>query len=305
MRALDPEVVDTVWAPSSPCSRSTSRPIRSAVTGQRVPDRDCFEVMLVRLVTGCSWEDAERLCGNKVSDTTARAPPGRMGEGRRLRRRRRRGHPGLRQDHRPRPLRGRRRRVVAQKPCWRGRNWQEPDRPGQARLEVVDPDRRKRHPDRLGRRAAPTATTRSCSSPPSKPPPAAGLLADIETIWLDRGYDSGVTRLAPQDLRHRRRRHRQEPPSVASTTTPTKRSDGAALAGRAHQLVAVELRPARGATPTARPTIASLSSPSRWPSCSPPSSSTGGTAGHQGAVAYPLNLLASLYEKGAGRQGGR
>jgi len=28
--------------------------------------------MLVRLVTGCSWEDAERLCGNKVSDTTVR-----------------------------------------------------------------------------------------------------------------------------------------------------------------------------------------------------------------------------------------
>jgi transposase len=29
--------------------------------------------MLVRLVTGCSWEDAERLCGHKVSDTTMRA----------------------------------------------------------------------------------------------------------------------------------------------------------------------------------------------------------------------------------------
>ena len=27
----------------------------------------------MRLVTGCSWEDAERLCGHKVSDTTARA----------------------------------------------------------------------------------------------------------------------------------------------------------------------------------------------------------------------------------------
>ena len=25
-----------------------------------------------RLSTGCSWEDAERLCGNKVSDTTVR-----------------------------------------------------------------------------------------------------------------------------------------------------------------------------------------------------------------------------------------
>ena len=29
-------------------------------------------MMLVRLATGCSWEDAERLGGNKVSDTTVR-----------------------------------------------------------------------------------------------------------------------------------------------------------------------------------------------------------------------------------------
>jgi transposase len=29
--------------------------------------------MVVRLATGCSWEDAERLTGHKVSDTTARA----------------------------------------------------------------------------------------------------------------------------------------------------------------------------------------------------------------------------------------
>ena len=38
----------------------------------RLADRDCFEVIVVRLVTGCSWTDAERLCANKVSDTTAR-----------------------------------------------------------------------------------------------------------------------------------------------------------------------------------------------------------------------------------------
>ena len=29
--------------------------------------------MLVREVTGCSFEDAERLCGSKVSDTTVRS----------------------------------------------------------------------------------------------------------------------------------------------------------------------------------------------------------------------------------------
>jgi hypothetical protein len=39
----------------------------------RAPDRECFRLMVVRLATGCSWEDAERLCGNVVSDTTARA----------------------------------------------------------------------------------------------------------------------------------------------------------------------------------------------------------------------------------------
>lgn len=39
----------------------------------RCSDRDCFDLIVVRLATGCSWEDAERLTGNKVSDTTARA----------------------------------------------------------------------------------------------------------------------------------------------------------------------------------------------------------------------------------------
>ena len=29
--------------------------------------------MLVCLVTGCRWEDADRLCANKVSDTTVLA----------------------------------------------------------------------------------------------------------------------------------------------------------------------------------------------------------------------------------------
>ena len=38
-----------------------------------VDDRTCFEGILVRLVTGCSWVDAERLIGNRVSGTTLRA----------------------------------------------------------------------------------------------------------------------------------------------------------------------------------------------------------------------------------------
>jgi transposase len=73
MRALEPEVFDAVFAaiePLLPVHRET-HPL--GCHRPRSPDRDCFEVMLVHLVTGSSWEDCERLCGNKVSDTTVRA----------------------------------------------------------------------------------------------------------------------------------------------------------------------------------------------------------------------------------------
>ena len=73
MRAFDPEVVDAVWAA---CEPLLPVPLDTHPLGchrPRASDQACFEVILVRLVTGCSWEDAERLCGKKVSDTTARA----------------------------------------------------------------------------------------------------------------------------------------------------------------------------------------------------------------------------------------
>jgi transposase len=72
MRALDPEVKAIVWQAIEPL---VPVPVDHHPLGRhrrRKSDRDCFEVMLVRLATGCSWEDAERLCGGKVSDTTAR-----------------------------------------------------------------------------------------------------------------------------------------------------------------------------------------------------------------------------------------
>src|SRR6266540_1341627 len=72
MRALDPEVFDAVWAGIEPL---VPVPVEIHPLGCHRPrssDRDCFEVMLVRLATGCSREDAERLCGDKVSDTTVR-----------------------------------------------------------------------------------------------------------------------------------------------------------------------------------------------------------------------------------------
>ena len=68
-----------------------------------------------------------------------------------------------------------------------------------------------------------------------------GLLCDIETIWLDRGYDSEATRLRLRDLGIDERRHCQE----AQPRHPLhgeEASDGFALAGRTDQLVALKLR---------------------------------------------------------------
>ena len=72
MRALDPEVFDSVWAAVEPLIPLVADEHPLGCHRPRSSNRDCFEVMLVRLATGCSWEDAERLCGNKVSDTTVR-----------------------------------------------------------------------------------------------------------------------------------------------------------------------------------------------------------------------------------------
>jgi transposase len=74
MRALDPEVVDAVWSAVEallPPSPRDDHPL--GCHRPRVDDRTCFEGILVRMVTGCSWVDAERLIGNRVSDTTLRA----------------------------------------------------------------------------------------------------------------------------------------------------------------------------------------------------------------------------------------
>lgn len=74
MRALDPEVVDAVWFAVE--TRLPSPPRDDHPLGchrRRVDDRTCFEGILLRLAAGCSWAGAERLIGDRVSDTTLRA----------------------------------------------------------------------------------------------------------------------------------------------------------------------------------------------------------------------------------------
>lgn len=73
MRALEAEVVEAVWAAVEPLLPPP--PLDDHPLGchrHRAPDRVCFEAILIRLVTGCAWVDAERLTGNNVSDTTIR-----------------------------------------------------------------------------------------------------------------------------------------------------------------------------------------------------------------------------------------
>lgn len=72
MRALDPEVMEVIWRAVEPLipTRQVTHPL--GCHRRRASDRACFAVILVRLATGCSWEDAERLCGGEVSDTTVR-----------------------------------------------------------------------------------------------------------------------------------------------------------------------------------------------------------------------------------------
>lgn len=69
---MDPRVTDAVWAAIQ--GHLPPRPIDTHPLGchrLRIPDRDCFDGILARLVTGCSWDVAARL--SKASETTLRA----------------------------------------------------------------------------------------------------------------------------------------------------------------------------------------------------------------------------------------
>ena len=55
MLALEPRVVDAV-EPQLPPREPVSHPL--GCHRRRIPDREVFEAILFRLVTGCSWDVA-------------------------------------------------------------------------------------------------------------------------------------------------------------------------------------------------------------------------------------------------------
>ena len=65
MRALEPEVLDAMWAAAEPLLPAGGGDHPLGCHRPRISDRLCFEGIVIRLVTGCSWVTAERLLGNK------------------------------------------------------------------------------------------------------------------------------------------------------------------------------------------------------------------------------------------------
>lgn len=71
MRALDARVVEAVWQAVEPLIPQRPKPAHPlGCHRQRISDRECFRGILVRLVTGCSWDVAAKL--SSAGETTLR-----------------------------------------------------------------------------------------------------------------------------------------------------------------------------------------------------------------------------------------
>ena len=73
MRALEANVVDAVWKAVEPLLPVPVDDHPLGCHNPRTLDRVCFQGILIRLVTGASWVTTEQLMGHVVSDTTLRA----------------------------------------------------------------------------------------------------------------------------------------------------------------------------------------------------------------------------------------
>lgn len=72
-RALDPEVMDTIWQTIEPLLPPPDDSHPLGCHNPRVSDQLCFRGIVIRLVTGSSWTDIEAILDYAVSDTTLRA----------------------------------------------------------------------------------------------------------------------------------------------------------------------------------------------------------------------------------------
>ena len=73
MRALEPEVVEVLWQTIEPLLPVPTESHPLGCHRPRAADRLCFRGILIRLVTGASWVDIEAILDHQVSDTTLRA----------------------------------------------------------------------------------------------------------------------------------------------------------------------------------------------------------------------------------------
>ena len=73
MRAFKPEVFDAVWGAVRALLPAASRFHPLGCHRPRICDEVCFRGFMIRLVTGASWVDVEAIMGFEVSDTTLRA----------------------------------------------------------------------------------------------------------------------------------------------------------------------------------------------------------------------------------------
>ncbi len=72
-RAMDPEVARVIWQTIKPLLPLADGSHPLGCHNPRIPDEVCFRGILIRLVTGSSWTDIEAILDFEVSDTTLRA----------------------------------------------------------------------------------------------------------------------------------------------------------------------------------------------------------------------------------------
>ncbi len=240
MLALDPGVVDAVWqsfAAYLPEQEVCTHPL--GCHRPRICDRDCFEAILFRLVTGCSWDVAGRL--GKGSETT-------------LRRRRDEWVVAGAYERLAEEAIGAFDKVIGldlsdvtvdgslhKAPCGGEGTGPNPTDRGKTGWKWSIATDANGVP--LGWVSA-GANRNDCVLLPGTLDAvgALGLLEEIETLHLDRGYDNGVVRRL---CRARPRRPRPGPvPQPRHRRGAETTSARHALAGRADQLVAEQLRPA-------------------------------------------------------------